>query len=63
MVLRSFSSAASSMVTIRSSSGMKLEMTLRVVVLPTPVPPLTRMLSRSRTLARRNPIICAEAVP
>ena len=48
----SCSSAASSMVTMRSSSGMKLESTFRVVVLPDPVPPETTTLSRPRTQAR-----------
>jgi hypothetical protein len=35
---RSWSSAESSMVTMRSSWGMKLESTLSMVVLPAPVP-------------------------
>ena len=38
---RSWSSAASSIVTMRSSSGMKDESTLSIVVLPEPVPPET----------------------
>ena len=50
----SFSSAASSIVTIRSSFGMKSERTLRVVVFPAPVPPLTRMFSLPRTHASRK---------
>ncbi len=50
----SCSSAASSMVMTRSSSGMKEESTFRVVVLPAPVPPETRMLSRPLTQARRK---------
>ena len=50
----SWSSAASSMVTIRSFAGMKLDSTLSVVVLPAPVPPLTRMLSLPRTQAARK---------
>ena len=41
----SCSSAASSMVTMRSSSGMKEESTLSSVVLPVPVPPETMMFS------------------
>ena len=47
----SWSSAASSMVTMRSSSGMNDESTLSVVVLPEPVPPEMTMLSRPRTQA------------
>ena len=43
------SSAASSMVTMRSSCGMNEESTLSVVVLPAPVPPETRMFRRPRT--------------
>ena len=50
----SFSSAASSIVRIRSSSGMKEEITLSVVVFPAPVPPATMMLIRPRTHASRN---------
>ena len=50
----SWSSAASSMVTMRSRSGMNDDSTLRVVVLPVPVPPETRTLSLPRTLASRN---------
>ena len=50
----SCSSAASSMVTMRSSSGMKQDSTLRVVVLPVPVPPETRMFSRPLTHASRK---------
>ena len=37
------------MVTIRSSAGTNDESALSVVVLPEPVPPLTRMLRRART--------------
>ena len=37
------------MVTMRSSDGMKLDNTLRVVVLPVPVPPETITLSFPRT--------------
>ena len=50
----SWSSAASSMVTMRSSTGMKLEQTLSSVVLPVPVPPLTTMLALARTHAWMN---------
>ena len=42
------------MVMMRSLKGMKLLSTLSMVVLPVPVPPLTRMLRRSMTQARRN---------
>ncbi len=59
----SCSSAASSIVTIRSSSGMNDDSTLRVVVLPEPVPPDTKMLSRASTQARRNSNISGVAVP
>ncbi len=48
---RSCSSAASSIVMIRSSSGMNDDMTLRVVVLPDPVPPETKMFRRASTQA------------
>lgn len=37
------------MVMMRSSRGMKLDKALRKVVLPEPVPPLTKMLYRART--------------
>ncbi len=60
---RSWSSAASSMVMIRSSSGTKAEITLRVVVLPDPVPPDTNRLSRASTHARRKSNISSVAVP
>ena len=40
------SSSVSSMATIRSSAGMSSMSALRSVVLPLPVPPLTRMLRR-----------------
>ncbi|MNM80134.1 hypothetical protein D3C81_920850 [compost metagenome] len=47
-------SAASSMVTTRSLSGMKLDRMLSSVVLPEPVPPLTTMFRRSLTAMIRN---------
>ena len=47
----SCSSAASSIVMIRSLSGMKLERMFRSVVLPTPVPPEMRTFSFPRTQA------------
>ncbi len=45
----SWSSFASSIVTIRSSPGMNDDKTFSKVVLPVPVPPLTTTLSRPRT--------------
>ena len=60
---RSCSSAASSIVTIRSSFGMNDERTLRVVVLPEPVPPDTKMFNRASTHARRKSNMSAVAVP
>jgi hypothetical protein len=42
------------MVTIRSSTGMNAESTLRVVVLPAPVPPDTITFRAPRTQASRN---------
>ncbi len=50
----SWSSAASSMVTMRSSVGMNDDSTFSVVVLPVPVPPETMMLSRPVTQAVRG---------
>ncbi len=50
----SWSSAASSIVTMRSSFGMNAETALSVVVLPEPVPPEMRMLSLPRTQADRK---------
>ena len=47
----SCSSAASSIVTMRSLSEMKLESALSSVVLPAPVPPETMMFSRAATHA------------
>ena len=60
---RSWSSAASSIVTIRSSFGMNDDRTLRVVVLPEPVPPETKMFRRASTHARRKSNMSAVAVP
>ena len=48
---------------IRSSFGMNDESTFRVVVLPEPVPPETKMLSRASTQARRKSNISGVAVP
>ena len=59
----SWSSAASSMVTIRSSEGMKEERTFRVVVLPAPVPPDTTTLSRPRTHASRKSAVLSLSEP
>ena len=52
--LASCSSVVSSIVTIRSLSGMKSLRQLSSVVLPVPVPPVTRMFLRPSTAARRN---------
>ena len=60
---RSWSSAASSIVTIRSSFGMNEDSTLRVVVLPEPVPPETKMFRRASTQALRKSNISGVAVP
>ena len=60
---RSWSSAASSIVTMRSSLGMKPDSTLSVVVLPEPVPPETNRFSRASMHARRNSNISGVAVP
>ena len=57
------SSLASSIVTMRSSSGMNDESTLSVVVLPLPVPPEMTTLSRPRTQASRNADACSLIVP
>ena len=59
----SCSSAASSMVMMRSSSGMKEERTLRVVVFPEPVPPERKRFRRASTQARRKANISPVAVP
>ena len=48
---------------IRSSSGMNDDRTLRVVVLPEPVPPDTKTLRRASTQTLRNSNISAVAVP
>ncbi len=60
---RSCSSAASSMVMIRSSSGMKADSTFSVVVLPEPVPPLITMFSRPCTQSRSRSATCGVIVP
>src|SRR3954452_22938821 len=61
-VWRSWSSAASSMVRIRSSSGMNEDRTFRQVVLPEPVPSETKMFRRASTHARRKSNISGVAV-
>jgi len=48
------SSAASSMVTIRSAFGMTPESALSRVVFPDPVPPATTMLRRDSTASRKK---------
>ena len=53
----SWSSAASSMVTMRSPSGMNEDMTLSSVVLPEPVPPLITMFSLDFTAPRSTSMI------
>ncbi len=58
----SWSSAESSMVTIRSVGGMNPESMLSSVVLPAPVPPEIRMLSRDFTMALSSSIICSVAL-
>ena len=60
---RSCSSAASSIVTMRSSLGMNDESTLSVVVLPEPVPPETKQLRRASTQAFRKSNMSGVAVP
>ena len=59
----SWSSLASSMVTMRSSVGMNDDSTFRVVVLPVPVPPETMTFSRPTTQAWRNRAAWALRVP
>ena len=56
----SCNSAASSIVMTRSFCGMYCERIFRKVVLPAPVPPEIRMLSRARTAADSSSIISAE---
>ena len=48
------SSVGSSMVTMRSVSGMNEERALSIVVLPVPVPPETMVFRRTWTQARKN---------
>ncbi len=60
---RNCSSAAFSMVTMRSSDGMKDDKTLSSVVLPEPVPPDTTQLSRACTHALRNSTASAVSEP
>ena len=60
----SWSSAASSMVTIRSSSGMNAESTLSSVVLPVPVPPRDEDVEPARARRpRSSSAISAVSVP
>ncbi len=58
-----FSSAASSIVTMRSSGGMKAQTTFRSVVFPEPVPPLITMFWRCLTASSKNCAICRVSVP
>src|SRR6266702_556311 len=60
---RSCSSAASSMVTIRSSVGTNDDSTFSVVVLPDPVPPPIAMFSRPRTQASSRSATSGLIVP
>ena len=60
---RSWSSAAFSMVMMRSSPGMNCDSTLRKVVLPEPVPPEITMLRRASTQAFRNSTASGVIVP
>ena len=57
------SSAASSIVTIRSSPGIAPDNAFRVVVLPEPVPPLTSSEARAVTHSARNSPTAAGIVP
>ncbi|MNZ98405.1 hypothetical protein D3C78_1176870 [compost metagenome] len=59
----SCSSAESSMVTMRSLCGMKLDSTLSMVVLPVPVPPDTSTLRRPRTMALSTRAIAGVRAP
>ena len=60
---RSWSSAASSMVTIRSPSGIRKDRRLSRVVFPEPVPPEMIMFRRAATQARRNSTIFSVIEP
>ncbi len=51
------------MVMIRSPAGTKPDSTLRLVVLPVPVPPETKMLSLPRTQASSTVIRSMVQVP
>ena len=57
------SSAASSIVTIRSVAGMNEDNTFRVVVLPEPVPPDTRIFNLAWTHAFKKSAISRLKVP
>jgi hypothetical protein len=59
----SWSSAASSIVTMRSSPGTKADRALRVVVFPVPVPPEMRTLSLPCTQAARKWAALDESEP
>ena len=59
----SWSSAESSIVTIRSRSSMKADMALSIVVLPEPVPPEISTLSRAATTAFSTSATCAGTEP
>ena len=59
----SWSSAASSIVTIRSLSGTVSERAFRNVVLPEPVPPEIRMFSSALMQLSRNEDASSEIVP
>ena len=59
----SWSSAASSIVTIRSSSGTNDDMAFSIVVLPVPVPPEMRTFSFPFTQAARNCAACGVTEP
>ncbi len=59
----SWSSAASSIVTIRSSPGMKADSAFSSVVLPVPVPPEMRMFSFPLDAAVRSTPAFGESVP
>jgi len=56
----SWSSAASSIVRMRSSPGMNADIAFSIVVLPVPVPPEMRMFSFPFTEAERNCAAFAE---